>query len=202
MPSVPPDPSDLIRRARTGDSEALGELLELFRHYLMFLARLQIGRHLQGKVDASDVVQDTFLKAHANFARFRGDTEETLAAWLRQILSATLANVVRHYLRSQRRNVRLESQLAVDLDHSAHLLHHGFVGRLRSPIDSASRREQAVLLADALEQMPEAYRKVIIWRHFNSLTFKEIAALMGRSVDSVQKLWVRGLRRMRRSLSG
>jgi RNA polymerase sigma-70 factor (ECF subfamily) len=197
---VPPDPSDLIPRARAGDIIALGQLLQLFGHYLTFLARVQIGRHLQGKVDASDIVQDTFLKAHANFAKFRGNSEEELAAWLRQILTSTLANVVRHYFRSQGRNVRLESQLALDMDRSAHLLRHSFVGKQRSPSDSAARREQAVLLANALEQVPEKYREVIIWRHFEGLSFAQLAERTGRSVDSVQKLWMRGLRRLRRSL--
>jgi RNA polymerase sigma-70 factor (ECF subfamily) len=148
---VEPDPAELIRLARTQDSDALGRLLELYRYYLTFLARVQIGRHMQGKVDASDVVQDTFLKAAANFSKFRGQTEEEMAAWLRQILSTTMANVVRHYFHSQRRNVRLESELALDLDRSAHLLRHSLGRRQRSPVDSAARREQAVLLADALE---------------------------------------------------
>jgi RNA polymerase sigma-70 factor, ECF subfamily len=48
-------------------SEELGQLLELYRNYLTLLARLQINRRLQGKVDASDLVQESFTKAHGNF---------------------------------------------------------------------------------------------------------------------------------------
>ena len=68
----------LLESARGGDRVALGQLLELYRRYLTLLARLQIGRRLQGKVDAADLVQDTFLEAHRHFARFRGTVEAEL----------------------------------------------------------------------------------------------------------------------------
>src|SRR5690349_12717811 len=96
-PSASPTPDRLLQSAREGNPQALGELLELYRGYLSLMARLQIGRLLQGKVDAADLVQDTFLEAHRNFGNFRGETEAELICWLRQILAATLANVVRRY---------------------------------------------------------------------------------------------------------
>src|SRR5207248_11660360 len=91
------NPEELLGLARAGSGPALGKLLELYRGYLALLARLQIGRRLQGKVDATDLVQDTFLEAHRHFARFRGTVEAELVCWLRQILAGLLANVVRRY---------------------------------------------------------------------------------------------------------
>ena len=82
------DPEDLIQEARGGDAAALGRLLELYRRYLALLARVHIGQRLQGKADASDIVQEAFLQAHRNFGRFRGATEAQLVGWLRQILAA------------------------------------------------------------------------------------------------------------------
>src|SRR5437870_2546473 len=95
----------LLQRAQTEGNDAKGKLLERYRAYLMLLARLQIGRQLQGKADSADLVQDTFVHAHRDFASFRGRTPEALAAWLRQILAARLGNLVRRYCRTQRRNV-------------------------------------------------------------------------------------------------
>src|SRR5271166_149575 len=109
-----PDPEQLLGLARAGDGPALGQLLELYRGYLALLARLQIGRRLQGKVDAADLVQDTFLEAHRHFAQFRGTSEAELVCWLRQILAGLLANLLRRYLGTRRRDVRLERQLADD----------------------------------------------------------------------------------------
>jgi DNA-directed RNA polymerase specialized sigma24 family protein len=103
-----PDPEELLRQARTGSAEALGQLLELYRNYPDLLARVQIGRRLQQKVDASDLVQETFLKAHRDFAKFRGQSEAEWVGWLRQILALNLAHLVRRYCGTRRRDVRLE----------------------------------------------------------------------------------------------
>ncbi len=195
-------PEDLLPLARGGDDRALGQLLEHYRGYLTLLARLHIGRRLQGKVDAGDVVQDTFLAAHRAWPNFRGDSEGELVHWLREILSTTLANLIRHYLGTQRRDVRLERELANDLDQSSRHLNEGLVAKISSPSHQAARREQAVILADALNQLPAEYRDVLILRHLEGLTFPEVAVRMERTLDSVKKLWTRALDRLRRTLGG
>ncbi len=197
-----PDPERLLRLARAGDGGARGQLLELYRSYLALLARLQIDRRLQARVDASDVVQEVFLKAHRHFAQFRGSTEAELTAWLRQILLAHLLNLVRQHRGSRRRDMRLERDLAAELDQSSHDMDPALFARHSSPSEEAARREQAVLLADALGGLPEDYREVIVLRHLEGLPFAAVAERMGRSVDSVNKLWVRALGRLRRALRG
>src|ERR1700744_900348 len=107
-----PDVEELLRLAHGGDGSAWGRLLYLYRNYLSLLARLQIGRRLQGKVDAADLVQETFLEAHRNWERFRGTSEAELVGWLRSILAARIADVIRRFLGSLRRDVRLERELA------------------------------------------------------------------------------------------
>lgn len=195
-----PDPDRFLAAARTGDREARGQLLELYRAYLTLLARLEIDRRLQGKADPADLVQETFLEAHRDFAQFRGNSEKEFLSWLRQVLLSNLANLVRHYLGTQGRDVRLERALAVELDESSRALDGGLIARQSSPSQQAVRREQAVILADALGQLPDAYREVIILRHLEGLTFPEVAGRMGRSVESIKKLWARALARLRRNL--
>ena len=195
-------PESILERARGGDSLALGQLLELYRSYLTLLARLQISRRLQGKVDAADLVQETFLAAHRGWPQFRGTSEGELLVWLRQILAGTVGNMVRRYLGTQGRDIRLERQLAAELDCSSRALDGGLLAAQSSPSQQAARREQGVLLADALAQLPEDYREVLILRHLEGRTFPEVAQSMGRTLDSVKKLWVRALDRLRRSLGG
>jgi len=147
-----PDPEQLLGLARAGSAAALGQLWELYRNYLGLLARLQIGRRLQGKVDAEDLVQDTFLEAQRHFAEFQGSVEAELICWLRQILAGLLANLVRRYLGTQRRDVRLERELADDLDQSSPVLD-------QSPA--------APLLADACVSCPTSVAMLsscIIWK--------------------------------------
>jgi RNA polymerase sigma-70 factor (ECF subfamily) len=194
------DPKQLLRLAKAGSGAGLGELLELYREYLSLLARLQINRRLQTRLDASDLVQETFLKAHRHFGQFRGTTEEELVAWLRQILATTLANLVRHHYGTQRRDPRLERELAADLDQSSQALNQRLEAPGSSPSHRAARREQAVVLADMLGKLPEDYREAVILRQLEGLSFPQVALRMGRTVDSVKKLWVRALAQLRDSL--
>jgi RNA polymerase sigma-70 factor (ECF subfamily) len=194
------DPERLLARIRAGDGQALGQLLELYRNYLTLLARVQIGRRLRGKVEDADLVQETFLEAHRHFGSFRGTTEGEFVSWLRQILAANLSNLLRRYYGTQRRNMRLERELADEMDQSSRAMGLGLVAPQSSPSQQAAQREQAVRLADALECLPEAYREVIILSHLEGIPFPEVARRMGRTLASVKHLWARALGRLRRSL--
>jgi RNA polymerase sigma-70 factor (ECF subfamily) len=196
------NPEQLLAQARTGDLLRLGELLEQYRGYLSLLARVQIGRRLQGKVDAADLVQETFLEAHQNWERFRGTTEAQLLGWLRRILATRIADLMRRYLGSQRRDVRLERELADELERSSQDLDAGLLAKQDTPSQQVSQREQGVLLANTLAQLPEDYREVLILRHLEGCTFPEVAQRMQRSLDAVKSLWMRALDRLRRSVNG
>lgn len=202
MEAPNPNLAWLLNQAREGDSAALGQVLEVYRNYLALAARVQVGRRLQGKVDASDLVQEAYLEAHRHFHRFRGQTERELLGWLRQILATTLAHQVRRYLGAKRRDLRLERRLAEEMDQSFQALNQGLIADQTSPSQQASRREHAVLLADALKELPEDYREVLILRHLEGLSFPEVSRRMDRSVDSVEKLWIRALTRLRGLLGG
>jgi RNA polymerase sigma-70 factor (ECF subfamily) len=188
----------LINEARTGDRVVLGELLDSYQNYLRLLARIEIGRRLQGQVDPSDIVQETFLEAHRQFPLFQGTAERQLAKWLRTILAGTMANVVRRYAGTQARDLRLERQLAVDLDHSSCSLEQLLVDQRSSPSQQAMRGEQSLLVAAAMSRLPDDYQQVLVLRHLEGLTFPQVALRMERSVDSVEKLWLRGLTRLKK----
>jgi RNA polymerase sigma-70 factor (ECF subfamily) len=190
-----PDPEQLLGLARAGSGPALGQLLERYRAYLTLLARLQISRRLQGKADAADLVQETFLEAHRNFAQFRGTTEAELIGWLRQILTSRALELIRRYLGTQRRDVRQERALAIELEQSSRVLDQGLIAPHSTPSQQAARHEQAVLLTDALDRLPEDYREVIILHHLEGLSVPQVAQRLGRTVRSVEKLWARALAR-------
>src|SRR3954469_17347024 len=106
---------DVLRAARAGDADVRGRLLDGYRNYLVLLARLQLGRTLRGKADPADLVQETFLRAHRDFARFRGTPEAELLGWRRRTRAPRAPTFVRHYLGTRRRDVRLERQMADEL---------------------------------------------------------------------------------------
>jgi RNA polymerase sigma-70 factor (ECF subfamily) len=193
------DTTGLIAAARAGDGQTLGRLLEGYRNYLRLLAGLEIGRRLQGKVDASDIVQEAFLDAARYFPTFRGTERAQLMAWLREVLAGTLANQLRRYFGTQARDVRLEQNLAADLGNSSVALGGIPVDGRSSPSEQVAKGEQALLVAEALGRLPDDYRTVIVLRHLEGLTFPKVAERMGKSVDSVEKLWLRGLAQLKKS---
>lgn len=191
MPVVPTSPEVLLARARGGDQEALGALLEEYREYLRLLARPRVGRDLQVRLDASDLVQEALLEAHRDFRQFLGQTEAELTVWLRRILVRNLADQLKHH-QSQKRNWRREQPLAALVEQA----HEALAAPLSTPSGHAARREQAVLLANALASLPEDYREVVAMRHVENKSFDEIAAAMGRSSGAVRMLWMRALERL------
>jgi RNA polymerase sigma-70 factor (ECF subfamily) len=195
-------PDDLIHAAKAGGPEPLGRLLARYTCYLTLLARVEVGRHLQGKLDSADIVQEAFLYAHRHFTDFRGTTEAELVAWLRRILAGVLANTVRHYFGTKARDPRLEQDLTAGLDRSSRRMARELAASGSSPSEAAERRELSVVFADALGRLPDDYREVLLLRHFEDLTFPAVAERMGRSVKTVEKLWLRAVNRLRQGLAG
>jgi RNA polymerase sigma-70 factor, ECF subfamily len=182
----------LMDKARAGDLSARGRLLELYRNYLRLVARSLIRAPLTLQLDASDLVQETFLKAHRDFAQFAGSAERELVAWLRQILVRTLANQAKHH-RTRGRDQRRQESLDVLLDRSSLAIQQQLADSIASPSSHAVQREQSVLLADALARLPADYREVFILRNLEQVPVDEIATRMGRSPNAVRKLWGRAM---------
>jgi RNA polymerase sigma-70 factor, ECF subfamily len=194
------DRERLLDRAGSGDAAALGVLLELYRPYLTLLARLEVGRTLRGRADEAEVVQDAFADAARQFGQFRRSGEPELTAWLRSILAGCLAVLARRYFGTHAGDVRSEQAVADDLDRSSLVLDRGLTDRGSSPSHRASRREQAVLLADALERLPAHCREVIVLHSLEGLTFPEVGSRMDRTPVAVERLWSRALPELRRDL--
>lgn len=194
------EPEKLVAMARGGDARAVGQLLELYRRYVRLLAELQIDERFQAKVDASDLVQETFLDAHRDFPNFRGNSEEEMMAWLRKILAGNLVDHVQRRFGRQCRDVNLERSLHQELDRSSHAMDRGLVPVQATPSQVAARREQAVVLADALDLLPNDYREVLVLRHLKGLKFPDVADRMGRTVGSAKQLWTRAVTELRRRI--
>src|SRR4051794_35550754 len=190
----------LISRARQGSKSTLGSLLEQYRNYLVVLAATQIERRLRTRVSPSDVVQETMLRAHKNFAQFRGTTEPELLGWLRQILVNNLAHFVEQHVLAARRDVRREvsiERLGAALEQSTIQLAALVPSPGKSPSMAVQQREEAVVLADRLAQLSEDYREVLVLRNLQGLPFEEVAKRIGRSVGATRMLWLRAIEKLR-----
>jgi RNA polymerase sigma-70 factor, ECF subfamily len=173
--------------------------LEQHRDYLRILAQLQFPPDLRGKLDPSDVVQITLLKAHQALGRFRGRTAAELAAWLRQILARTLLNAARDHGRG-RRDAALERSLERCVDESSARLGAWLAAEQSSPSQRAQRNEQSMLLVQALARLPEAQREALLLKHCQGWSLAEIGRHLDRSPTAVASLLQRGLRQLREHL--
>jgi len=169
--------------------------LEPFRAYLHLLARSQLGAQLRGKLDPSDVVQQTLLEAHAKRAQFRGQTQAELAAWLRQLLACNLADALRAARRAKR-DVERECPFADSLLRVEDWL----AAEQSSPSQQAQRQEQALQLATALGSLPEAQREAVFLRHCQGWSLADISRHLDRSPAAVAGLLKRGLAQLRQLL--
>jgi RNA polymerase sigma-70 factor (ECF subfamily) len=170
--------------------------LRKYRAYLDVLARLQVDRRLQGKIDLSGVVQQTLLEAHQAEEQLQGRSGAEKAAWLRRTLAHNLADEVRRLTRG-RRDIRREQSLEHALEQSSARLEAWLVAETASPSQKAERQEQALHLAGALGRLPEEQRRAVELRHLKGLSIAEVAAELGCSRSAVVGLLNRGVKRLR-----
>jgi RNA polymerase sigma-70 factor (ECF subfamily) len=190
------DAAEHLSAARGGSREAVGQALQACRKYLLLVARQEFDEDLRAKGGASDLVQETFLKAHHHFDRFHGETEGELLAWLRQLLLNNLASFRRLFVAGKRRVGR---EVRLDGGDSSSPVRE-LSADAPSPSEQVLGQERDEALHGALGRLPEDYRHVLILRHVEGWSFEEIGQATGRSANAARKLWARAVERLQHDL--
>ncbi len=193
------DVSELLRRARQGDTACRDALFGLCRSYLGFVARAQVETWMRRKVDASDLVQQALLEAHRGFGQFQGETEKEWLAWLRAIVRHNAADFVRRY----RGTLKRKAQREVPLRNPADTHPVGApepAARDATPSQEVARLEDELRVSLALERLAPDHQEVIVLRNLERLPFAEVAERMGRSRPAVQMLWMRAVKKLQEAL--
>lgn len=188
----------LIETART-NSEVLGDLLTQYRGLLRIIAAHEIGRSLGRRVDASDVVQQTFLDAQRGFEGFTGAGEPELTGWLKKILQCNIADEVRRH-KAVKRDTRREQSPYFETDSALIKLREPEADQSTAS-QRAVRGEQAIRLAQILDELPEDQREAVTLRHFEGWSLDEIAEAMGRTYAAAAGLVKRGMAALGRKMS-
>jgi RNA polymerase sigma-70 factor, ECF subfamily len=190
----------LVAAARGGSRDALGRALEACRRYLLGVAEGELSPDLRSKGGASDLVQETFLEAQRDFGRFEGSSPEELRAWLRQVLLHNVGAFTRRYRATGKREIARE--VGFGADSSLLGIQQVPAGSTLSPSGVAIEHERALALRRAVDRLPEEYRRVVILRFEDGLSFEEIGQITDRTADAARKVWSRAMERLRREWEG
>ena len=189
---------DLLRQVKDGDQEAVNSLLARHRDSLRRMVELRLDRAIAGRVDASDIVQETLLEASQRLAVYAEEPSMPFHLWLRHLAKDHLIDAHRKHRRAQRRSVDRERSLA-----NPALAHHSsldLASQLQAqgltPGAAVLRQELEARFRAALEELKENDRELVVMRHFDGLTNQEAAKELGLSEPAAGMRYLRAMRRL------
>jgi RNA polymerase sigma-70 factor (ECF subfamily) len=190
---------DLLRRALGGDSRALAELFERHRARLEQMVRVRLDRRLQGRLDPSDVLQETYLDVARRFKEYAADPSMPVYLWLRLLTGQRLVDLHRRHLGAKLRNAALEVSLyRGDFPRaSSASLAEFLLGRLTTASRAAIRAETQLRVQEALNAMDPIDREVLVLRHFEMLSNDETARVLGLKPAAASNRHMRALKRLK-----
>jgi RNA polymerase sigma-70 factor (ECF subfamily) len=198
------DTVDLIERARAGDAAALNDIFSRHRERLRRMVELRLDRRLQGRIDPSDVIQESYLDVARRLDEYLADPKIPLFLWLRLVVGERLRKLHRDHLGVQMRDAAREVSLFREPlpAASSAALAAQLLGRHTSPTQAAVRAEQMIRVQEALNALDPLDREVISLRHFEGLSRAETAQVLGIEEAATAKRLVRALARLKTVLAG
>lgn len=194
----------LIVRAQAGDSPALGRLLMRYRDRLVQVVSFRIDARIRGRIDALDVVQETFVTATARFADYAREPRMPFFLWLRFLTLQKLCELHRHHLgtkaRDAARDVSLDRGPAPQA--TSAVLAAQLLGKYTSPSQAVVRDELRYRVEETLNAMNRLDREILALRHFEQLTNSEAAQVLNLSESAASTRYVRALKRLRGAMEG
>ncbi len=191
----------LVAAARAGDNDAWEKLVSRHRGKLRRMVELRMSPRLKGRVDASDVIQETFVEAARVMARTGINSEIPVHVWLRRLANQKLIQAHRQHEIAACRAAGREQRVQDAVQASSISIARFLVGNVTSPSNVVMRDEKRKLLELALEEMDSLDREVLMLRHFEHLSGPESAEILGISDEAVKKRYVRALEKLQRIMA-
>ncbi len=191
----------LVRKAKAGEDEALGKLFARYYARVRKIVRLRLGRNLLAVLDATDILQETFVAAIKAFKRFELRDEASVINWLSRIAERKIREAAKHFSAQKRRH-----GMQVPIDHGDSQDLAAQVPDSRSgPGSSISAREEAEIVEECIAELPEKYREIIVLRDYIEYDWKDVAKEHGRpSEDAARMMHAKAMveldRRMREKM--
>ncbi len=194
---------ELLDRLQTGDQAALGELFARHRDKLRRMVVVRMDQRLNGRVAASDVLQEAYIDALKRYPHFFDKPNQNFFGWLRLVVGQRLADLHREHVLAKRRDVRQEKPIDLPVHPgTSACLAAILVAGLTTPSGVADRNEQSLKLEAALDELDEVDREVLALRHFEELSNADTASVLGIQPAAASKRYVRALTRLKQILEG
>jgi RNA polymerase sigma-70 factor (ECF subfamily) len=192
-----------LRQAAQGDSQEWGALLERHRQRLRRMVALRLDRRLQGRIDASDVVQEAFLEASNRLADYVRRPDMPFFLWLRFLTGQKVLELHRHHLGTRMRDAGREIALYRGAlpEASSAALAAQLLGHDTRPSEAAIRAERKIRLQEALNSMDPLDREVLALRHFEQLNNAETAQALELPESTASKRYIRALKKLKEILT-
>jgi RNA polymerase sigma-70 factor (ECF subfamily) len=181
----------------TPDRDRLYQYEPLLR---VWAVQLHTDPRLQRRFEEKDIVQEALCRAVARLEDCQAATEAAFVSWLHAILHSTFVDMVRH-AQADCRNPEMEIPLAAMAAESSARLERMLADDQETPSEVLSRREQLLLLAQAVDQLPEKQRWVVVLKDLHELAVRDIAERLGRTEKTIAGLLFRGREGLRRILN-
>jgi RNA polymerase sigma-70 factor (ECF subfamily) len=191
--------SQLFDRIRSGDAEAQAELFSRFRDRLRQMVRLRLDPRLQGRLDASDVLQDAYLDYSRRLVEYTANPEVPFYIWLRSLTGQRLMDLHRRHLGAKMRDAGREVSLYRGAlpQASSVALAAQLMGKLTSASRAAIRAETQLKVQEALNNMDPLDREVLTLRHFEMLGNDETAQVLGIKKAAASNRYIRALKKLK-----
>ena len=189
----------LLERVRQGDGDAINGLLERHRAAIRRMIDQRMDRVVQRRVDASDIVQDVLVEANRRLKDYLADPTMPFRLWLRHMARDRLIDTHRRHRVASTRSIDREVPLVTggDRDRSGADLAGQLADRELTPAAAATWHELERRFADAVEQLEEADRQIVLLRHFEHLSTAEAAEVLGLSKPAAGMRYLRAMWRLR-----
>jgi RNA polymerase sigma-70 factor (ECF subfamily) len=189
----------LLNRAGTGDPAAMNEIFARHRDRLRRMVEMRLDRRLQGRIDASDVIQEAHMEVATRLADYLKDPKLPLFLWLRLVVGERMTKLHRTHLGAQKRDAALEVSIfreALPAASSAALAAQ-LLGKHTSPTQAAVRAERLLRLQEAINALDPIDREILSLRHFEELSRSEAALALEIEEAAAAKRYVRALKRLK-----
>jgi RNA polymerase sigma-70 factor (ECF subfamily) len=185
-------------RISSGDRDAFNDLFDRHRSDLRRVVQLRLDRRLQARVDASDVVQEAQMEAFRRLDDYLTRRPMPFGLWLRKTAQERIYNHRRDHLQTARRSVHREQAFP---DQSSLMIAAPFLGRGSSPSQRLIKREHKRIVSEAVNELAEIDREILLMRNVEGLSQREIAQVLELSHDAVRKRYGRALVKLQRLLA-